>query len=123
MNTLSTEDRADQALRELLAQADPEAGATAALPEHLLDRVLAASTGEPADDPVDPATRRARSVVRPAALAADPDDGCRCGDPRAGCRNRPARAHRDQLGLAGRLHRVRQPGCRGGLMPRPTRRA
>ena len=59
MNTLSTEDRADQALRELLAQADPEAGATTALPEHLLDRVLAASTGEPADAPVDPATRRA----------------------------------------------------------------
>ncbi len=43
MNTQSTEDRADEALRALLAQADPEAGATQPEPAHLLDRVRAAA--------------------------------------------------------------------------------
>jgi hypothetical protein len=43
MNTQSTEDRADEALRALLAQADPEAGAPQPEPAHLLDRVLVAA--------------------------------------------------------------------------------
>jgi hypothetical protein len=43
MNTQSTEDRADEALRALLAQADPEAGDPQPVPEDLLDRVLAAA--------------------------------------------------------------------------------
>ena len=43
MNTQSTEDRADEALRALLAQADPEAGAPQPEPAHLLDRVRAAA--------------------------------------------------------------------------------
>jgi hypothetical protein len=43
MNTQSTEDRADEALRALLAQADPEAGAPQPEPTHLLDRVRAAA--------------------------------------------------------------------------------
>jgi hypothetical protein len=47
MNTQSTEDRADEALRALLAQADPEAGDPHPVPADLLDRVLAAAaTGE-----------------------------------------------------------------------------
>ena len=48
MNTQSTEDRADEALRALLAQADPEAGAPQPEPAHLLDRVRAATAaGDP----------------------------------------------------------------------------
>ncbi len=43
MNTQSTEDRADEALRALLTQADPEAGAPQPEPTHLLDRVRAAA--------------------------------------------------------------------------------
>jgi hypothetical protein len=43
MNTQSTEDRADEALRALLTQADPEAGAPQPEPAHLLDRVRAAA--------------------------------------------------------------------------------
>jgi hypothetical protein len=43
MNTQSTEDRSDEALRALLAQADPEAGAHPPVPEHLLERVRAAA--------------------------------------------------------------------------------
>lgn len=43
MNTQSTEDRADEALRALLAQADPEAGDPQPVPAVLLDRVLAAA--------------------------------------------------------------------------------
>jgi hypothetical protein len=47
MNTQSTEDRADEALRALLAQADPAAGDPHPVPADLLDRVLAAAaTGE-----------------------------------------------------------------------------
>jgi hypothetical protein len=45
MNTQSTEDRADEALRDLLTQADPEAGAPQPVPAHLLDRVRAATAG------------------------------------------------------------------------------
>ena len=43
MNTQSTEDRADEALRAMLTQADPEAGAPQPEPAHLLDRVRAAA--------------------------------------------------------------------------------
>ena len=43
MNTQSTEDRADEALRALLTKADPEAGAPQPEPTHLLDRVRAAA--------------------------------------------------------------------------------
>jgi Domain of unknown function (DUF4349) len=46
MNTQSTEDRADEALRALLAQADPEAGMPQPTPTHLLDRVRSAATGQ-----------------------------------------------------------------------------
>lgn len=50
MNTQSTHDRADEALRALLAQADPEAGAPHPVPTDLQDRVRAAAAGgqEPA---------------------------------------------------------------------------
>ncbi|HSO04780.1 MAG TPA: DUF4349 domain-containing protein [Candidatus Limnocylindrales bacterium] len=62
MNTQSTEDRADEALRALLIQADPEAGAPQPVPTHLLDRVRAAAAsgdapvtaGAPADPPSTP---------------------------------------------------------------------
>jgi hypothetical protein len=51
MNTQSTEDRADEALRALLAQVDPEAGA-ADVPAGLLERVrVAAQTDPAASDP------------------------------------------------------------------------
>lgn len=39
MNTKSTDDPADEELRDLLAQADPEAGSPPAATDHLLDRV------------------------------------------------------------------------------------
>lgn len=48
MNTQSTEDRADEALRALLAQADPEADTTQIETAHLLDRVRAAVAVEEA---------------------------------------------------------------------------
>ena len=62
MNTQSTEDRADEALRALLTQADPEAGAPQPVPTHLLDRVRAAAAsgdapvtaGAPAGSPSTP---------------------------------------------------------------------
>jgi hypothetical protein len=63
MTTQSTRDRADADLRALLAQADPEAGTTAAVPADLLDRVLAAAAdpalAEPgeASGPADDAAR------------------------------------------------------------------
>ncbi len=47
MNTQSTEDRADEALRALLAQADPEASAPD-VPAGLLDRVRVAAHTDPA---------------------------------------------------------------------------
>lgn len=52
MNTQSTEDRADEALRTLLAQADPEVGAPPPETAHLLDRVRAAvaADGTATDD-------------------------------------------------------------------------
>ncbi|MCU0262535.1 MAG: DUF4349 domain-containing protein [Candidatus Nanopelagicales bacterium] len=53
MNTQSTEDRADDALRDLLAQIDPEAGASREVPAHLLDRVRTAALTDPA--PAEPA--------------------------------------------------------------------
>ncbi len=46
MNTQSTEDRADEALRALLSQVDPEVGAPQPETAHLLDRVRAAAAVE-----------------------------------------------------------------------------
>ena len=112
MNTQSTEDRADEALRDLLAQADPEAGAPQPEPAHLLDRVRAAAVAGEAPaagapeatlEPSRPAGRA--PVVHAEALAGDADGGRGRRDARTGCRNRAAGPDRQQrLGL-GRQHR------------------
>ena len=101
MNTQSTEDRADEALRALLAQADPEAGAPQPEPAHLLDRVrAAAAAGEaPAAGAAPGIGERPHlagraPVVHPEALAGDAHGGCRRRDPGAGCGKRPARPGR-----------------------------
>lgn len=50
MNTQSTDERADEQLRALLASSDPEAGTTTEAPAHLLDRVMAdAAREQPAE--------------------------------------------------------------------------
>lgn len=68
MNTQSTEDRADEALRSLLAQADPEAGSPQPVPTHLLDRVRAAATSGEAPATPSPAD----STSTPTALTEHP---------------------------------------------------
>ena len=70
MNTQSTEDRADEALRALLAQADPEAGAPQPEPAHLLDRVRAAAPS--ARHPRRTAHRTRPAERRPPPLTAHP---------------------------------------------------
>lgn len=57
MNTTSTEDRSDEQLRALLAQADPERGAAPGDTEHLLARVRADALQPPAEVAASPATR------------------------------------------------------------------
>ena len=52
MNRQSTDDRADEALRALLAQTDPEAGSTVEAPAYLLDRVLADAAKAPTPEAV-----------------------------------------------------------------------
>lgn len=47
MNTESTEESSDRALRALLAQADPQAGQPAGTPAHLLGRILEEETATP----------------------------------------------------------------------------
>lgn len=82
MNTQSTEDRADEALRALLAQADPERAGAAEAPTHLLERVRAGaaadsgagptaqtpSTDAPAGPPRADAPPAPAAVVRPSFL-------------------------------------------------------
>ena len=68
MNTQTTEDRADQELRALLAQVDPEQGQPAQAPAHLLDRVLH-TAGTPAQDP---AGEGPSALPRPAASGPRP---------------------------------------------------
>jgi hypothetical protein len=60
MNDTGTDDRADEELRALLAQVDPEAG-TPTSSDHLLDRVLADMTREEA--PAAPAEHQAATAV------------------------------------------------------------
>jgi hypothetical protein len=70
MNTQSTEDRADEALRALLAQADPEAGDPQPVPADLMDRVMAAvAAGESPAIPgePDPTAATTTSATTPTA--------------------------------------------------------
>ena len=73
MNTQSTEDRADEALRALLTPADPEAGEPQPVPTHLLDRVRAAAAvgAAPAADSAPAGTSSAATsgTVHPSFLA------------------------------------------------------
>ncbi len=69
MNTQSTDDRADEALRTLLAQADPEAGSTAEVPAHLLDSVRAAAAADEAPAAADGGDAR---TGRPTSLTEHP---------------------------------------------------
>ncbi len=64
MSTQSTEERADKALRDLLAEADPVPNAAVQTPTHLLDRVLADSTADPAAAGDDPAAADASDASR-----------------------------------------------------------
>ena len=69
MNTQSTEDRADEALRALLAQVDPEVGAPQPETAHLLGRVRAAAAVDEA--PADGSTA-SRSAAAPTSLTEHP---------------------------------------------------